>query len=104
MVEEISPKIAAIARDPRYMDLVRRRARFAWTLTGVMLVVFFGYILLIAFDKELLARSAFGGTTSIGIPLGIGVILVGILLTAVYVRRANREFDRDARAIVEDRP
>lgn len=100
--EPADTRLAAIAHDPRYRQLVRRRSRFAWLLTGVMLVVFFGYILLIAFDKALLARPAFGGTTSLGIPLGIGVILVGIALTGVYVRRANREFDPEVRAILAD--
>lgn len=100
--EPAAARIDAIARDPRYRDLVRRRSRFAWILTAIMLIVFFGYMLLIAFDKALLARPVFGGTTSLGIPLGIGVILVGILLTGVYVRRANREFDPEVRAILAD--
>ena len=100
--EQAGANIASIAANPRYLALVRRRSRFAWTLTGAMLAVFFGYILLIAFDKALLARPAFGGTTSLGIPLGIGVILVGILLTGIYVRRANREFDPEVRAILDE--
>jgi len=103
-MSEIDPHVTAIASDPRYLDLVRRRSRFAWSLTAVMLAVFFGYILLIAFDKTLLARPAFGGTTSLGIPIGIGVILVGILLTGVYVRRANRDFDPAVRALLEGSP
>lgn len=102
MTERTDARIAAIANHPRYLGLVRTRSRFAWTLTGVMLAVFFGYILMIAFDKALLARPAFGGTTSLGIPLGIGVILVGILLTGIYVRRANREFDPEIAAILEE--
>jgi uncharacterized membrane protein (DUF485 family) len=100
--EPAAARIAAIAQDPRYRDLVRRRARFSWMLTGVMLVVFFGYMMLVAFHKALLAQPVFGGTTSLGIPLGIGVILVGILLTGVYVRRANRQFDPEVRAILAD--
>lgn len=101
--EERGRIVAQLAADPRYEQLVRRRSHFAWTLTGVMLIVFFGYILLIAFNKELLARPLYNGaTTSIGIPLGLGVILVGIVLTGIYVRRANKEFDPASRAIVED--
>lgn len=91
-----------IAADPRYEALVRRRSRFTWLLTGVMLIVFFGYILLIAFDKALLATPIGGGTTTLGIPIGIGVILVGIVLTGVYVRRANRDFDKAVDAIRTD--
>lgn len=94
--------LAAVAADPRYQALVARRARFTWLLTAIMLVIFFGYILLIAFNKELLARPLAGGATSIGIPIGLGVIVAGILLTGVYVRRANSDFDPMVQQIIED--
>ncbi|UIJ45135.1 DUF485 domain-containing protein [Sphingomonas cannabina] len=97
-----SARLRQVAADPRYQALVARRSRFAWLLTAIMLVVFFGYVLLIAFDKTLLARPIGGGTTTLGIPLGLAVILVGIVLTGVYVRRANRDFDPAVRAIRED--
>jgi uncharacterized membrane protein (DUF485 family) len=86
-------RLERLAEDPRYRELVRRRGRVGWTLAAVMLAAYFGYILLIAFDKPLLARAVGGGVTSLGIPLGLGVILLAILLTAIYVRRANGEFD-----------
>ncbi|WP_443970218.1 DUF485 domain-containing protein [Sphingobium sp. CR28] len=82
-----------LASDERYHALVRRRSRFAWGLSAVMLAIFFGYILLIAFRRDILAMPIGGGVTSLGIPVGIGVILAGIALTGVYVRKANREFD-----------
>lgn len=82
-----------IAEDPRYRDLVARRARFAWTLAGVMAAIFLGFLLLVAFDKALLGRPIGDGATTLGIPIGLGVILAGIALTALYVRRANRDFD-----------
>lgn len=91
-----------VAADPRYQDLVARRGRFTWLLTAIMLVVFFGYILLIAFRKDLLARPIGDGTTTWGIPIGLGVILIGIVLTGIYVRRANREFDPIVRSIRQD--
>lgn len=94
--------LARVVSDPRYHELLARRGRFTWLLTGIMLVVFFGYILLIAFNKAFLARPIAGGATSIGIPIGLGVILVGIALTGVYVRRANREFDPLVRSLRED--
>lgn len=83
----------SILADPRYRRLVRRRGRFSWALTCLMLAAYFGYILLIAFDKAALARPIGGGVTSIGIPVGVGIILLAILLTGLYVRRANREYD-----------
>lgn len=84
---------AKIAETETYGRLVQERSRFTWTLTAIMLTVFFGYILLIAFDREFLARPIGGGTTTLGIPLGIGVIVTGIVLTWIYVARANRRFD-----------
>jgi uncharacterized membrane protein (DUF485 family) len=97
-----SPAIERIAQDPRYRALVSRRSRFTWLLTAIMLVVFFGYILLIAFNKPFLAQPIGNGTTSLGIPIGLGVILIGIALTGVYVRRANKDFDPVVRSILED--
>lgn len=94
--------IERVAADPRYRALVRARARFGWLLSGVMLAIFFGYILLIAFDPALLARPIGGGATTLGIPVGLGVILAGILLTGVYVRRANRVYDPQLRAILDE--
>jgi len=86
-------RLARVAEDPRYHTLIRRRGRFEILLTAVILIAYFGYILLIAFDKSLLARPIGRGVTSLGIPIGVGIILLSIALTGVYVRRANREFD-----------
>jgi uncharacterized membrane protein (DUF485 family) len=97
-----SERLARVAADPRYHLLVSRRSRFSWILTGIMLTVFFGYILLIAFNKAFLAQPIGGGATSLGIPVGLGVIVLGIVLTGIYVRRANSEFDALTSAIRED--
>ncbi|MFK3888063.1 DUF485 domain-containing protein [Sphingomonas sp. NPDC079357] len=86
-------KAARVAADPRYRELVRRRGRFTWALTGVMLVAYLGFILLIAFDKAFMARPVGTGVTSIGIVAGFAVIMLAIVLTGVYVRRAARDFD-----------
>lgn len=82
-----------VVADPRYQQLVQRRGRFTWTLSIIMLVAYFGYIALVAFDKSLLARPIGGGVTSLGIPVGVGLILLAILVTGLYVRRANKEYD-----------
>ena len=90
-----------VAQTPKYRQLVRERSRFSWALTAIMLAIYFGYILLIAFAPDLLARRI-SGTTTLGIPLGIGVIVSGILLTAIYVYRANSRFDPMLREILEE--
>ncbi len=91
-----------LAEDPRYRRLVRRRFRLALILTGLMLCAYFGFILLVAFAKPFLARSLWGGATSVGIPIGLGVIVFAIGLTWVYVRAANRHFDGEVAAIVAE--
>ncbi len=97
-------RLKKIADRPEYQQLVRSRRRLAWTLSAIMLTVYFGYILMIAFDKALLARPIGAGVMSIGIPIGFGIILLGVALTAIYVRRANREFDARLDALLEDVP
>jgi uncharacterized membrane protein (DUF485 family) len=67
-----------------------------------MMVVYYGYIALIAFDKEFLARPIGSGVTTIGIPMGIGVIVFTIIITGIYVRRANSEFDRLTAEILKE--
>ena len=98
----MNDRLGRVWSHPKYRELVRRRTRFGWLLSAVMLIAYFGYILLIAFDKELLARPIGNGVTSVGIPLGFGIILLGILLTAIYVRRANKEYDALLRSLLED--
>lgn len=85
--------VQRIATHPRYQELKTRRSRFGWTLTAVMLAIYYGFIVLVAFDKELLAQRLGAGVTTLGMPIGLGVILFTIAITAVYVRRANSEFD-----------
>lgn len=86
--------VDVIKNDPDYIRLVRERSRFAWTLTIVMLVIYFGFVLTIAFDPSLLGTPlSEGSVTTIGIPIGIGVIVSAFILTGIYVRRANGEFD-----------
>ena len=58
-----------------------------------MMVVCFGFILLVAFDKLLLASRLGSGVMTLGMPIGLAVIVFTIVITAIYVRRANSEFD-----------
>ncbi|HRO14196.1 MAG TPA: DUF485 domain-containing protein [Paracoccus sp. (in: a-proteobacteria)] len=83
----------SIAADPNYRELRSKRLRFGWTLTIAMLIVYYGFILLVAFSKETLATRIGDGVMTWGIPIGFGVILFTIVITAVYVMRANSEYD-----------
>ncbi len=83
----------AILRSPSFQALVSSRNKFGWTLSILMLVIYLGFILLVAYDKPLLAQKVGGGTTSLGIVLGLGVIVSAFVLTGIYVVRANGRFD-----------
>jgi len=85
--------IERIERDPNYQELRQRRSSFGWKLTIVMLIVYYGFILLVAFAKDLLAMRIGDGVMTVGIPLGLAVIVFTVLITGFYVRRANSEFD-----------
>lgn len=89
--------------NPRFQALVKRRGRFAWTLSAVMLLAYYGFITLIAFDPKLLGTPINPGTVlTWGIPAGIGLIILSFVLTGIYVQRANGEFDSEVRAILEE--
>jgi uncharacterized membrane protein (DUF485 family) len=91
-----------LLRSPRFQELVRQRTKFAWTLSIVMLVIYFGFILLVAFAKPLLATKIGDGVTSLGIILGLGVILSAFVLTGIYVQRANSRFDELTRHLTRE--
>lgn len=68
-----------------------------------MLVAYYGYIYLVAFNREFLARSiGEGSIVTVSIPLGIGLIVFTVVITGIYVRRANSEFDRLTLEIIKE--
>lgn len=85
--------VQRIAAHPKYQELKARRSSFGWVLTIAMLVVYYGFILLVAFKKDFLSQRLGEGVMTMGMPVGLGVIVFTIVITAIYVRRANREFD-----------
>ena len=91
-----------VLRSARFQELVRQRSGFAWTLSIAMLVIYFGFILLVAFAKPLLAIKIGGGVTSLGIVLGLIVIVSAFVLTGIYVQRANSRFDELTRNLQRD--
>ncbi len=91
-----------VMRSARFQELVRQRSGFAWTLSIAMLVIYFGFILLVAFAKPLLATKIGGGVTSLGIVLGLIVIFSAFVLTGIYVQRANSRFDELTRDLQRD--
>jgi len=96
------PVVQKIQDNPAYQDLRRKRNRLGLVLTLLMLVVYYGYVALIAFDKQFLAQPIGAGVTSLGIPIAMGVIVFTVLITGFYVRRANSEFDKLTQDILKD--
>ena len=81
------------ARNPKYQELKAKRTSYGWWLTLAMMVAYYGFILLVAFNKPFLSQRLGEGVMTVGIPIGFGVIIFTILITAIYVKRANKEFD-----------
>ena len=91
--------VKRIQSDPNYVKLVAERKSFGWTLSIIMLAIYYGFIALVAFAPTAIAVKLAGSFT-IGLLLGVAIILAAIVLTGVYVLRANAEFDDLTKAIV----
>lgn len=86
--------VEKIKNDPNYKELLAKRTPYAIVLSIIMLVVYFGFILLIAYFPEVLGTPlSEGSVTTVGIPVGMGVILFAFIMTGIYTKRANSEFD-----------
>lgn len=96
-------KVQAIKNSPEFLKLTQNRNRFAWILSFIMLAVYYGFILILAFAPGIFGVQLGSGTViTVGIPVGVGIILLSFVLTGIYVRRANGEFDDLTQKIKED--
>jgi uncharacterized membrane protein (DUF485 family) len=92
-----------IQENPKYHQLVSARDGLAWTLTLVVCIIYFGFILLIAFAPDFLTQPISSDSViPVGLPMGVGVIVLSCLTTALYVIRANSVFDPLTREIIEE--
>lgn len=91
--------VRLIKADPNYHKLVTTRSRYGWILTWSMMIVYYGFILLVAFNKEWMGTRLGDGVMTWAMPVGLGVILFTVIITGIYVRRANSEFDELTAAI-----
>ncbi|HRH15570.1 MAG TPA: DUF485 domain-containing protein [Azonexus sp.] len=89
--------------NPKFHELVTRRGRFAWTLAIIVLTMFYGYVLTIAFNPTALGRPvAEGSMLTVGVAVELFMFIFFWVLTAVYVRRANNEFDALTQDLIRD--
>ena len=87
--------VTKVENHPKYQELIKKRSRFGWTLAILMLLIYYAFIMTIAFAPEFLARPlSETSIITVGIPIGLGVIISAFVLTGIYVWRANTEFDR----------
>jgi uncharacterized membrane protein (DUF485 family) len=89
-----SEMYSKMRQNPKFQELVKTRGRYAALLSAIVLVAFFGYILMVAFSPRTLAlRFSEGGTFTVGIVAELSMFIGFWILVALYVRRANGEFD-----------
>lgn len=86
-----------------FKDHVRRQNRLAWSFSGLMVAVYFVFILVLAFRPEVLGRPLFPDSViTVGIPVGIAIILFAFLLTGIYVYIVNRHYDPVKLLLIEE--
>ncbi len=76
-----------------YITLIKERSKSKWSLLFLMLLVYYGFILMIAFDPKMLGVKIGESHTSYGIVVGLGVMFFSFLIMCIYVRKANQVFD-----------
>jgi len=91
-----------IESNPKFQQLVSKRKSLGWTLSAIMLVVYMGFILLVAYAPKFLGTPLGAGVMTIGVPIGLFVIIAAFILTGIYVSKANAEFDQLTKQIVEE--
>ena len=91
-----------IQNSSEFKELVIKRRNFAWILSAIILIAYYVFILTIAFYPTLLGTPiSEGKVTTVGIPVGLFIIFLSFILTGIYVRRANGEFDELTKTVVE---
>lgn len=99
MDQELVKKIKS---NPKYQELVSKRSSFSVKLSIFVLAMFYSYVLVIAFNKELLATKIGDGVMTYAFPVGAAIIIVSFITTLIYVVRANGEFEDLTNEIKDD--
>ena len=88
-------QVDRILHNPKFQEMVSKKRTLSWTLTAIMLFVYVGFMLLVGYNKEfLLTKISSDGVTTLGIPLGLGIIVLSFLLCGVYSYIANNKLDQ----------
>lgn len=81
-----------IKNDPDFIELKKQKSTVSLILTVLELVLYFGFIALIAYNKEFLATKI-SGAINIGIPIAVGTIFLSWILTGIFIWWANAKYD-----------
>ncbi len=85
--------VEKIKANPSYQELVKKRTGFAVKLGIFVLVMFYAFILTIAFEPSILGIKTGDGVMTIAFPIAAAIIVISFITTLIYVRRANGEFE-----------
>ena len=89
--------------NPKFRELVSRRGRFAWTLATIVLMMFYGFVLTVAFNPSALGQPVSEGSMlTVGVAVELFMFIFFWVLTALYVKRANGEFDALTQEVVKE--
>ncbi len=94
--------VQRIKANPKYQELVSKRNSLSMKLSLFVLAMFYSFVLVIAFDKELLAMKLGEGVMTVAFPVGAAIIVISFITTLIYVRRANGEFEELTESIKDD--
>jgi cation/acetate symporter len=87
--------------NPKFQELVSKRGRYAWTLSAVVLTLFYGFVMTVAFNPSALGQPlSEGSMLTVGVAVELFLFVLFWILSALYVRRANSEFDALTQEVV----
>ena len=88
--------------NPKFKELVQKRGRFAWTLATIVLVLFYGFVMMVAFSPATLGQPLTeGGMLTVGVAVELFLFILFWVLSFFYVKRANSEFDSLTQEIIK---
>lgn len=89
--------------NPKFQELVAKRGRYAWTLAAIVLTMFYGFVMVVAFAPTSLGQPiAEGSRWTVGVVVELFLFVFFWVLTALYVSKANNEFDTLSQEIVRE--
>jgi uncharacterized membrane protein (DUF485 family) len=92
-----------IQNNPKYHQLIKERDTLAWTLSALVLIIYFGFVLAVAFAPGFLTQPISATSViPVGMLIGVGVIVASVVLTGIYVYKANSTFDPLIHEIIQD--